>query len=90
MDRELQAVLADVAKLDDARIRDGVSHDWLEFEHHEREFRINGNREGLIRFARQVLQVAAKDFSGAHAHLDEANGIDRVDLPLVICLKDPP
>ena len=87
MNQALQAVVHDIAKLDDSGVIDGVSHHRLEFELHGGEFRINGNRTGLIRFARQVLQVAAKELPGSHAHLDEANGLDRVDMAVVICLK---
>jgi hypothetical protein len=48
---------------------------------------VNGNRDGLVHFARLVLEVAAKDFSGAHQHFDEAGELDTCEVPLAITLS---
>jgi hypothetical protein len=48
---------------------------------------INGNRAGLVHLARLVLEVAARGFSGAHQHFDEAGELDSCEVPLAITLK---
>ena len=48
---------------------------------------INGNTDGLVRFARLVLEVAAKDFSGAHQQFDDVGELDTCEVPLTIVLK---
>ncbi len=68
-----------------------MSPEFLEIEKAEsdggEELRINGNRQGLIHFARLVLEVAEKDYEGSHQHLDEHGNVDRCDMPVVIVLK---
>lgn len=48
---------------------------------------INGNTNGLVRLARLVLEVAAKDFAGAHQHFDDVGELDTCEVPLTIVLK---
>jgi predicted transcriptional regulator YheO len=48
---------------------------------------INANRLGLMRMAKTFLEVAVKNFEGAHQHLDEVSGLDSCDMPLVVCFK---
>jgi len=48
---------------------------------------VNGNRNGLVHLARLVLEVAAKDFVGAHQHFDEAGELDICEVPLAVVLK---
>ena len=47
---------------------------------------VNGNRDGLVHLARLVVEVAAKDFAGAHQHFDDT-GLDTCEVPLTIGLK---
>jgi hypothetical protein len=48
---------------------------------------INGNTDGLVRLARLVLEVAAKDIAGAHQHFDDVGELDTCEVPLTIVLK---
>lgn len=48
---------------------------------------INGNTNGLVRLARLVVEVAAKDFAGAHQHFDDIGELDTCEVPLTIVLK---
>jgi hypothetical protein len=50
------------------------------------EMLVVGNREGLKHLASAILDVASKDFDGAHSHFDE-HTLDRCDIPLIIRLK---
>lgn len=43
--------------------------------------------DGLVHLARLVLEVAAKEFVGAHQHFDQAGELDTCDMPLTIVLK---
>ncbi|WP_425599765.1 Imm32 family immunity protein [Frateuria flava] len=51
---------------------------------------VSGNQEGLVHFARLVLEVASKGFNGAHQHLDRHSVLDECDIPLVIAFKNAP
>lgn len=43
--------------------------------------RINRNREGLIHLAMLILDLANRDFEGAHFHLDNVI-FDKCEMPL--------
>ena len=47
---------------------------------------VKANVEGLIHLGKQILAVAAKGFTGAHFHLDEAGMADRCDQPIAFVL----
>ena len=50
------------------------------------EIVVAGNREGLRHLASTILDIASKDFDGAHSHFDE-HTLDRCDIPLIVRLK---
>jgi hypothetical protein len=86
----LNEVLELVHSLDASSIEpDGTTNLFLELRKSSGGdgVRINGNREGLVHFARLILDVAAKDFDGAHQHFDDAGEMDTCEAPLVISLK---
>jgi len=67
---------------------DGTSVQLLEVKKGSNgEVLINGNRDGLIHFARLVVEIANKGFSGAHQHFDEAGELDACEVPLIVSLK---
>jgi hypothetical protein len=68
--------------------RNGLSHSFLETELESGELRINGNSFGLLDLAVEILDIAAKDFTGAHIHLDDTVMIGRCDMPVVFALKN--
>ncbi len=86
---ELARIVEELRKVDERAVKDGVSRHFLETEMSGdgSELRINGNPEGLIYFARSVLEVVQAGLEGGHQHFD-ANGIlDRCDRPVVVRLK---
>jgi hypothetical protein len=86
---EFMELLTQIRKLDDASIRGDVSRQFLEIQTSpdQSEVTLNGNCEGLVHFARLVLDVAGRNFEGAHAHFDASGELDRCDLPLIVSLK---
>lgn len=86
----LHEVLELLRRLDDASIgADGTATQFLEVRKgpQDEAISVNGNRDGLVHLARLVLEVAAKDFVGAHQHFDEAGELDTCEVPLTIGLK---
>lgn len=86
----LTEVLELLRRLDDASVGiDGTATHFLEVRKGPRDegISVNGNRSGLIRLARQVLEVAVKNFVGAHQHFDEAGELDNCEVPLTIGFK---
>jgi hypothetical protein len=76
--------------LDLLRVLDDASNkttNFLETRKNQQDLCINGNREGLIRLARVILEVAQKGFLGAHQHLDEIGELDLCETPLTVCFK---
>lgn len=88
---ELNVVIENLKKIDALAVNHGISNHFLEFvtKNNPHEFRINGNKEGLIYFAKTILEIAAKDQVGSHFHFDETGIVDNCDLPLIVCLKNP-
>jgi len=86
---DLSELLDQTRALDDASILNETSDQFLELVRSidGSEIRINGNAQGLVHFARRVLEVAAKDFDGAHEHFDELSGFDHCDVPLIVRKK---
>ena len=83
-------VLELLRRLDDASVgADGVTTQFLEVRNELQSggVCVNGNRNGLIHLARLTLEVAAKDFVGAHQHLDADGEVDNCEVPLTIGLK---
>lgn len=83
-------VLGLLRKLDDASVdADAVTGQFLEVlkQPPGGGVSINGNRAGLVHLARQIFEVAARGFAGAHQHFDEAAGLDSCEVPLAIVLK---
>lgn len=48
---------------------------------------VEGNTAGLVNLARMVLDVASKEFSGAHCHFDTAGIVEVAEMDLVVSLK---
>ncbi|MCL2310497.1 MAG: hypothetical protein FWC42_09570 [Proteobacteria bacterium] len=48
---------------------------------------ISGNRAGLVRLTRLILEVAQKGFPGAHQHFDEIGELDFCEAPLVVSFQ---
>ena len=88
---DLGGIVDQLDALDERAIVDGVSRHFLEFELSEDqgEMRINGNSQGLIHFAKMILEVAASGMKGAHRHFDTTGIADRCDIPVVVQLKLP-
>ena len=53
------------------------------------ELVINGNVEGLIYLASEILELAKLNLSGKHVHYDDASALDHCDQPFLIALKSP-
>jgi len=86
----LQEVLELLRRVDDASVHaDGATTLFLEVRKslQGEGLSVNGNQDGLVHFARLVIEVAAKGFAGAHQHFDEAGELDACEVPLAICLK---
>jgi len=90
----LTKILNLLRRLDDASVVSGVSgkmmsNIFLETRKYPQDqgLRINGNREGLIRFARCILEISQKNFPGAHWHFDEIGELDICEMPLVVCFR---
>jgi hypothetical protein len=86
----LREVLELLRQLDDTSVgADGTSSQFLEVKRGPRDgaISVNGNRDGLVHLARLILEVAAKDFVGAHQHFDNAGELDTCEAPLTIVLK---
>jgi hypothetical protein len=49
-----------------------------------REVIIGGNEMGLVYFARLIIDVADRGFAGAHQHVDEHNGADPCEVPIIV------
>jgi hypothetical protein len=82
-------MLDQIRRIDAAGTKDGVSRKFLEVRQPKSEdaIYVSGNVEGLIHFARAVLDIAAKGFEGAHHHFDEHGVLDHCDIPIVVSLK---
>jgi len=76
-------VLDLLRRLDDTSVVSGKTTLFLETRKDQHGLCINGNREGLVHFARCILEVAQK---GSHQHFDEVV-LDFCETPLIICLK---
>lgn len=90
MPPSLHEVLELLRRLDDTSVStDRAATQFLEVRKgpQNEAISVNGNRDGLVHFARLVLEVAAKDFVGAHQHLDESGELDTCEIPLTIGLK---
>ena len=86
----LDDVLDLLRRLDDASVDvNGATSQFLEVRRSPAGdvVSVNGNQDGLVHFARLVLEVAAKGFFGAHQHFDEAGELDTCEVPLVIALS---
>ena len=86
----LHEVLQLLRRLDDTSVgTDGTTTQFLEIRKGAQDegVSVNGNRDGLVHLARLVLEVAARDFVGAHQHFDEAGELDTCEVPLSIGLK---
>jgi len=86
---QLSDVIETLILLDNSFIADNVSRHFLEINDRREvnELQVRGNVAGLVHLARKILEVAKKGVEGAHYHLDDAELVDRCDLPVVISLK---
>ena len=87
----LELLLQELHHLDEVMIDNDISYHFLEFIKTDdgQEFCINGNVEGLIHFARIILDIVVSGKEGVHYHFDETGLADRCDMSVVICLKKP-
>jgi hypothetical protein len=88
---ELAEILEKLRSVDDSAVSGGVSTQFLEVagisEKNGGELHITGNPQGLVHFARLILDIAVKGYEGAHVHLDESANLDKCDVPVVVSLK---
>jgi len=86
---DINDILRKLRIIDESFINEGVSSHFLEFTKPDEEnnFQIKGNSEGLIHFARSIIEVASKNMQGAHQHFDESGIVDKCDMPVTVSLK---
>lgn len=74
---------------DRSYILGGASQHFIEFIRSSNGacLHINGNRAGLVHLAKNILDVAVKNFDGAHHHFDSVGLVDPCDMEVVVCLK---
>lgn len=87
---ELGDIMNKIRSIDDSFVKGNIATHFLEFVKSTdgNDLQINGNQEGLIHFARQILEVVERDMQGAHCHFDGSGLIDRCDMTITVCLKD--
>ncbi len=87
--KSLISIIKQLSDLDKLSVVDGISSHFLEFEllDSEKELRINGNTEGLIYLAKDILNLAVKQNEGSYFHFDSTGVVDKCDMPVVICFK---
>lgn len=85
----LADLITKLHEIDDLAIKDNISYHFLEvIENKENnELLINGNSEGLIYFAKSILDLVSTCSAGSHFHLDENGILDKCDQSIVIALK---
>lgn len=84
---DISEIIAELEKLDEISVKDGISHHFLEVMKTDREVTIHGNTQGLIYLALTCLALAEKKTEGSHQHFDEISMLDRSDIPVVIAYK---
>src|SRR3981081_325182 len=85
----LTTLLDQLRLIDESALNKGTSRHFLQIERSPDglEVRIIGNPEGLIHFARSVLDVVATGAEGSHHHFDSVGIADKCDIPIVVSLK---
>lgn len=89
----LETVLSLMRALDGSSLAaDGSTNQFLEIKKEENSdgVIIGGNVGGLVHFARLMLEIASKGYLGAHQHVDESEGADICEMPIVIRFEPAP
>jgi hypothetical protein len=83
-------VISDLESLEATSGTTAVSNSFIEVRTNTDETVVNGNRDGLIQLALQLLRLAESESLGAHYHLDESSIADAADTNVVFALKQAP
>lgn len=79
-----------LSQADAESVRDGVSYHHLRFDSsREDEAVLSGNQEGLILFAKELLDLALRGKEGSHVHYDKSGNLSTKSVgALIVMLED--